>query len=312
MSASTIPVGPRTMVRLAPGADPPTYTRFSVEPVGVTIGGFVHGLDLRQPLDDGAFAELRAALLEWKVLFLREQHLTVAQQAAVAVRFGDVADDHLVISTAADPVDNVVVFTRDAQTVGLENGWHTDGTFRPMPTMGTMLRAIEVPAVGGDTLFADMAAAYDNLSDHVRARIAGLRARHDWSLGGYAGKYAERLEELRAAVPPVEHPVVIRHPDTGRPTLFVNRLFTDCIVGLDRAESDDLLDHLCRHIDLPEVQVRLHWEPGTIALWDNVAVQHYGANDYFPQRRVMARATWFSREHHTLDPAAPRRPNGAP
>ncbi len=251
-----------------------------------------------------AFAELQAALLEWKVLFLREQHLTVEQQAALATRFGDVADDHLVISTAADPVDNVVVFTRDAQTVGLENGWHSDGTFRPMPTMGTMLRAIEVPALGGDTLFADMAAAYDNLTSEVQDRVLRLRARHDWSLGGYAGKYAERLDELRALVPPVEHPVVIAHPATGRPTLFVNRLFTDRILGLEPAESDALLDHLCRHIDLPEVQVRLHWEPGTVAIWDNVAVQHYGANDYFPQRRVMCRATWFSREHRSLAAAA--------
>jgi taurine dioxygenase len=291
------------MVRLAPGLEPPASTRFSVEPVAVTLGGLVHGLDLRD-VDDVAFAELQAALVEWKVLFLRDQHMTVEDQAALATRFGDVADDHLVISTAADPVDNVVVFTRDAQTVGLENGWHSDGTFRPMPTVGTMLRAIEVPALGGDTLFADMAAAYDNLTPDVRARIAGMVARHDWSLGGYAGKYADRLEELRALVPPVEHPVVIAHPDTGRPTLFVNRLFTDRILGLEQAESDALLDHLCRHIDLPEVQVRLHWEPGTVAIWDNVAVQHYGANDYFPQRRVLARATWFSRVHRTLAAAA--------
>jgi taurine dioxygenase len=298
--STTIPVGPRTMVRLAPGREPPEYTRFTVEPVAVTLGGLVHGLDLRAPLDDTTFGELHAALLEWKVLFFREQHLSVAEQAAVAVRFGQLVDDHLVWSSSPDPVDNVVVFTRDAETVGLENGWHSDGTFRPMPAMGTMLRAIEVPPLGGDTLFADMAAAYDNLSDEVRARIAPLSARHDWSLGGYADKYAERLEELRTVVPPVEHPVVIRHPDTGRPTLFVNRLFTDAIVGLDRAESDALLEHLCRHIDLPEVQVRFHWEPGSIAVWDNVAVQHYGANDYFPQRRVMARATWYSRENRTL------------
>jgi taurine dioxygenase len=297
---TTIPVGPRTMVRLAPGLEPPSYRRLSVEPVGVTVGGLVHGVDLREPVDDELFAELRAALLEWKVLFFRDQPITEAQQGALAHRFGDVVDDHLVMSVADDPVENVVVFTRDATTVGLENGWHSDGTFRPMPTVGTILRAIEVPPVGGDTLFADMAAAYDNLPADVRARVAGLRARHDWSLGGYAGKYGERLEELRAAVPPVEHPVVIRHPDTGRPTLFVNRLFTDAIVGLDRDESDALLDLLCRHVDLPEVQVRFRWQPGSIAMWDNVAVQHYGANDYFPARRVMARATFFSRVHRTL------------
>jgi taurine dioxygenase len=303
MSTTAIPVGPRTMVRLAPGLEPPTYTRFTVEPQAVTLGGLIRGLDLREPLDDVAFTELQAALREWKVVFLRDQQLTIEQHAALAHRFGDVANDHLVMTVADDPVDNVVVFTRDAETVGLENGWHTDGTFRPMPTMGTMLRALEVPALGGDTLFADMAAAYDNLTPELQGRIAGRVARHDWSLGGYAGKYADRLEELRALVPPVEHPVVIAHPDTGRPTLFVNRLFTDCIVGLERDESDRLLEHLCRHIDLPEVQVRLHWEPGTVAIWDNIACQHYGANDYFPARRVMCRATWFSRIHRTLGAA---------
>src|SRR5205085_3291276 len=108
------------------------YRRLSVEPVGVTVGGLVHGVDLREPVDDELFAELRAALLEWKVLFFRDQPITEAQQGAFAHRFGDVVDDHLVMSVADDPVENVVVFTRDATTVGLENGWHSDGTFRPM------------------------------------------------------------------------------------------------------------------------------------------------------------------------------------
>jgi taurine dioxygenase len=147
-----------------------------------------------------------------------------------------------------------------------------------------------VPAVGGDTLFADMAAAYDNLDDVTRALVGELTAVHDWSIGAYASKFEERLRELQSQVPPVEHPVAIVHPRTGRPTLFVNRLFTREIAGLAPAASDELLDVLCRQAELPELQCRVHWEPGVVAIWDNVAVQHYGANDYFPQLRVMARA----------------------
>jgi taurine dioxygenase len=138
-----------------------------------------------------------------------------------------------------------------------------------------------------------MAAAYDNLPAELRARVDGLRAVHDWSLGAYADKYGGRVEELRALLPPVEHPGVIDHPITKRRTLFVNRLFTREIRGLAPAESDALLDLLCRQAETPEYQYRFHWEPGSIAFWDNFAVQHYGANDYYPQRRVMARATFF-------------------
>jgi taurine dioxygenase len=276
---------------------PCTPTRFTLVPQAATLGAVVEGVDLRQPCDDELQGELAAALREWKVLFFRDQHLTIEQHAHFAARWGRLTDDTLVATSAPDPVDNVVVFTRDAETVGLENEWHSDGTFRPMPTMGTILRALEVPELGGDTLFADMAAAYDNLPEDVQQRLLGLTAIHDWSIGAYAGKYGDRLAELQAAHPPVEHPVVIRHPETGRPTLFVNRLFTKELRGLPADEGADLLDHLCGMADLPEVQVRFRWAPGSIAMWDNVACNHYGANDYFPHRRVMARTTFFSLTH---------------
>lgn len=292
--------GPREMHRLAPGSAPGRYDRITLTPVGVTLGAVVSGVDLRDTCDDEVFAELRAALAEWKVLFFRDQHLTKQQHADFATKWGDVVDDQMVVKMAPNPVDNLVEFARDAKTPGLENGWHSDGTFRPMPTMGTILRAIEVPPLGGDTMFVDMAAVYDNLPPAIKERIAGRTAIHDWSLGAYATKYGERLAELRATTPPVEHPVVIRHPETGRATLFVNRLFTKEIVGLDPDDSDELLDLLCRYLDLPEFHCRFHWEPGSIAFWDNVACQHYGLNDYFPQRRVMVRATFFSREHTHL------------
>lgn len=283
--------GPRVLDRLAPGAAATVCTRFEIQPIGATIGAEVRGIDLGDPCDAGLFAELDAALHEWKVLFFSDQHLSAGEQARFAAQWGDLIDDQLVTVTHPDPVDNLVVFTRDAHTAGLENEWHTDGTFRVQPTRATVLQALEVPPVGGDTLFADMAAAYDNLEPELKEHVDGLSAIHDWSLGAYAGKYGSRLAEMRAQHPPVEHPVVLAHPDTGRRTLFVNRLFTDRIVGLPPAESDELIDLLCRQAEIPEYQVRMRWRPGAIAFWDNVAVQHYGANDYFPAKRVMARAT---------------------
>lgn len=293
------------MLRLRPAAGPRAttrpsrrdYGRFRIRPVGATLGAQVEGLALSEACNDESVAALSQALLDWKVLFFRDQDLDATQQARIASRFGRLTDDTLVPKTAERPEDDVVVFTRDATTVGLENEWHSDGTFRPMPTMGTMLRAIEVPEIGGDTLFADLAAAYELLPEATKARIARMTAIHDWSIGAYAGKYGDRLDALRSANPPVEHPVVIRHPETKRPTLFVNRLFTREIVGLPTDESDELLDALCGMVDLPEVQVRFRWEPGSVAFWDNIACNHYGANDYHPARRVMARTTFFSRVH---------------
>jgi taurine dioxygenase len=301
--------GDRPMIQVRPSAGPRPlarprrrdYGRLSVRPVGASLGALVEGVDLARPCDEATFESLRELLWDWKVIFFRNQSLDAEGQARFTLRWGRLTDDTLVPKAAERPADNVVVFTRDEKTIALENEWHSDGTFRPMPTMGTMLRAIEVPEAGGDTLFADMAAAHDLLPEALKRRIAGLKAIHDWSLGPYADKYGDRLEALRAANPPVEHPVVIRHPETGRATLFVNRLFTRAISGLPTEEGAELLDALCRMVDLPEIQVRWRWEKDSIAMWDNIACNHYGANDYYPDRRVMARTTFFSHRHHRLE-----------
>src|SRR3954453_1065950 len=168
--------GPMVLRRCAETQPPCTPTRFRLAPVGVTLGAVVEGVDLTQPCDTQLHAELAAALWEWKVLFFRDQDITLEQQGEFGTQWGQPTDDNLVPSTSHTVVDNVVVFTRNATLPGLENEWHTDGTFRPMPTLGTMLRAIEVPAVGGDPLFADMAAAYDNVAEPVRARLGTLTA----------------------------------------------------------------------------------------------------------------------------------------
>jgi len=283
--------GPLTLGRLPDGWEPAIYDRIRLSPCAPTIGAEVEGVDLSKPIDDALFAELDRALLEWKVLFFRDQPIDVETQAALANRWGPLFDDQLVATHRENPVDNLVVFERNEEIRARENEWHCDGTFRAEPPMGTILRAIEVPPLGGDTLFADMAAAYDNLPEALEERVEGLIAVHDWSFGTYSEKYAKRLEELRAAIPPVEHPVVRKHPVTGRKTLFVNRFFTREIVGLPPEESDALIERLSAQAELPELQCRFRWRPGSIAFWDNHAVQHYGANDYWPERRVMARAT---------------------
>jgi taurine dioxygenase len=302
------PAGPKVMRRLVEGSEPLVPTRFTIAPQAPTIGALVEGVDLRAPLDDELFGELDAALAEWKVLFFCDQHLDLDQHAAFAGRWGSVVDDHLILAPPRpNPAESVVVFTRDADTVGLENEWHTDGTFREMPTRATVLRAVEVPPLGGDTAFADMAAAFDNLSAEVRAVALRAGAVHDWSIGAYADKYGTQLDDYRRRVPPVTHPVVIAHPVTGRATLFVNRLFTKELVlapaDAGAYDADALLDLLCRQADVPEYQCRMRWQPGSIAMWDNIAAQHYGVNDYWPNRRTMARATVFGPADWRLRPA---------
>jgi taurine dioxygenase len=153
-----------------------------------------------------------------------------------------------------------------------------------------VLRAIEVPQAGGDTCFADMAAAYDCLPRRVKERIDGRVAVHDFTLPFGIGMDPEKLKEMQARYPAVEHPVVRTHPRTGRRTLFVNAIFTTHIVGLAEEESEELLKLLFKQAAVPEYQVRFKWAPGSIAFWDNRAVQHYAVSDYFPQRRVMERA----------------------
>ncbi len=286
-------VGPRTLQEPATALPSGGPSTFRLVPRGVSLGAEIQGLDLRQPLTAEQRQELSWALDEWKLLIFPEQPLSSAEHAAFAGTWGTLTDDQLGASTELAAEHCVVVFGRDAGTVGSENAWHTDGSFRPVPTAGTTLRAVEVPERGGDTLFADMGAAYDNLSEDVRGRIATLWARHDWSIGYYAQKYEADLPRLRAQTPPVTHPVVIAHPRTGRPTLYVNPLFTACIEGIEPSDSDRLLEELFAPATLPELQFRVHWEPDTLILWDNLALQHYGASDYYPQRRVLARATFF-------------------
>jgi taurine dioxygenase len=289
-------IGPRRLDRVAGGRATPPYRRFGVRPLAPTIGAEIDGVDLAEPLDDELFAELQRALLEWKVLFFRDQSLTRQGQAAFASRWGTLENHpffgHLE-TTPDQPADapEVVRFAKSEAAGGFENLWHADVTWRATPALGAVLRAVEVPEVGGDTLWADMAAAYDNLPEDLQARIDGLDAEHDWVPSFGLGMDEATRDRLRGAFPPVVHPVVATHPRTGRRTLFVNRIFTTRILGVEPDESDALLARLCAQADVPEYQCRFRWTPGAVAFWDNHATQHYAASDYYPARRVMERVS---------------------
>lgn len=173
---------------------------------------------------------------------------------------------------------------------GVENNWHSDVTWREAPSLGSILRAIEIPATGGDTLFANMEAAYDGLSPKLQEWVCGLTAVHDIARV-FAKRLGRSLEELHEKYPPQRHPVVRTHPETGRRSIYVNTGFTSHIEGLTRKESDWLLEHLYSQAARPEYQCRFVWQPNSIAFWDNRAAQHYAASDYFPAVRVMERVT---------------------
>ncbi len=280
--------GPQVAARVPEDWVDEPYTRFDVRPKSPTIGAEIVGADLAT-LDDETFADLHRALLEWKVLFFRDTGLDPESHAALGARWGEL--EHHPFLTNRDDQPIVVRFEKGEQQSGYENVWHSDVSWRAVPSLGSLLRAVEVPETGGDTLWADMGAAYDCLTDDVKAQIEGLDAVHDWIDTFGALMSDEEREAIRQDFPPSVHPVVRTHPETGRKTIYVNGIFTTHLVGLDPVEGDRLLEHLCRQADYPEYQCRWTWSPGDLAIWDNRATQHYATSDYAPQRRVMERIT---------------------
>jgi taurine dioxygenase len=264
------------------------YTAFEPRPLTPTIGAELIGIDLGADLSDAAIGEVRRALLQYKVVFFRDQAITRRQHLDFARRFGPL---EIHPATPREQEDREILrIEHGPDSRGRENNLHSDVTWRAEPSLGSILRAIEIPPVGGDTLFCDMAAAFDGLSAEMKRFITGLTAVHDIARV-FAGRLGKSAEDLHAKFPPVEHPVVRTHPETGRPLIYVNVGFTDRIVGLSRPESDALLAHLYRQAETPEYQCRFRWAPNSIAFWDNRACQHYAASDYFPERRVMERVT---------------------
>lgn len=281
-----IEFGPK---RLRLGVDdgvPASYEHLRLEPVTPYIGAEISGVDLAAPTP-AQIDELRRALLDWKVLFFRDQqHLAAEQHRDFAAHWGELEVHPLL---AQGEIPEVVRFDRGQENPGTENIWHVDVSWQHRPPLGSVLRAIDVPAAGGDTLWSDMGNAYEALPEKIKERIDGLTATHDFTPTFGLGMAPDKLAEMQAKYPPQHHPVVRTHPDTGRKMLFVNGLFTTAIDGVDPEEGRELLRLLLDQVAMPDFQVRLRWAPGTVAFWDNRATQHYACSDYFPHRRVMER-----------------------
>jgi taurine dioxygenase len=274
-----------------------TFERFSVSPLTPRIGAEIEGVDLGRDLPEDTVAEIRRALLTYKVIFFRDQDITPEQHIAFARRFGDL---EIHPSTPADQPNPEVFHLRpvnwargdSAAPAKRHSGadvWHSDVTWRACPSLGSILRGRIIPEVGGDTLWSDMVAAYEGLSPAMREWVCTLTAVHDGSI--FATLKGQPASEFHKMFPPQEHPVVRTHPETGERALYVNSVFTTHIKGLAKKESDWLLDHLCAQAAIPEYQCRFRWRENSIAFWDNRSCQHYAAADYAPAMRHMERVT---------------------
>jgi len=251
-------------------------------------GAEVLGVDLSRPLDDVQIDALRSALAEHCVLFFRNQKMTPEQQKAFGRRFGEL---HLHPAwprlLEGHPEIMEIYADADSKRIAGED-WHSDVSCDPEPPLGTILYMLEVPAEGGDTLFASMYAAYEALSKPMQRMLEGMTALHDGETT-YRGRY-EGMQEA-ASYPSAEHPVIRTHPVSGRKALFVNRIFTRRILQLEKHESDAVLEMLFRLVETPELQCRFRWQPGSVAFWDNRCAQHHALWDYYPQRRRGLRVT---------------------
>jgi taurine dioxygenase len=264
-----------------------------IVPVTVEIGAEVRGIDLRKPLGSARVSELKDAFARHLVLFFRDQDLTPEEHLAFARQLGEVEPEHMGPRHERHP--EIMILDQVNPRGQGADFWHTDNTYMERPPLGSILRAVELPTVGGDTLFASTYAAWEALSAPMREFLAGLRAVHDVTRmflkvvrDGNAG--TSDVAEMQRKHPPVEHPVARTHPVTGRKALYVNSNFISHFVGLSQAESDVLLRMLFEHVRTPDFQCRLRWEPGTLALWDNRCVLHYAVPDYC-ERRLMHRIT---------------------
>jgi alpha-ketoglutarate-dependent taurine dioxygenase len=259
----------------------------TVRPLQPTIGAEISGVDLRAPLSDGVRDQIKAAILDYKVVFFRDQELTREQHAAFAARFGrlydDYPNDHRADTAVAPAVHQIAAENFKKYKGIVDQTWdpyHSDTSWRLVPSWGAVLRAVHVPEAGGDTIWVDAGLAYDNLADDVKERLEGLHAIHD---------YQSALQRIGLDYPLVAHPVVRVHRETGKKILWVDYSKKPSIVGLDQDENKELLTLIIDQYKKPEYQVRFNWRPGSIAFWDNRAAVHYGVRNYGDFPRLLER-----------------------
>lgn len=272
-----------------------------IEQLTCSIGAELSGVSLRDAAyDDGLFAQIRQYLLQHKVLFLRDQDFSRADHVAFARRFGEL-EDHPVAGSDPDHPGLVRIYKDlTSPPEHYENSYHCDATWRVAPPMGCVLRCIETPAVGGDTIWVNMVQAYADLPESVKQQISSLRASHSIESSFGAAMTQEKRHALKAMYPDAEHPVVRIHPETGEKVLFVNAFATHFVnfhnpvnvkFGQDYAPgAATLLNYLIGRAAIPEYQVRWRWQKNSVAIWDNRSTQHYAVQDYWPAVRKMERA----------------------
>lgn len=263
------------------------------------IGVEVTGIDLAQSLDAEILEALRSALVSQGVIFFRDQNLSTDQQVELSRRFGHVpkVPDGPFLVHEDNPF--VSVLANDENRPPTVNNWHSDNTFYREPDFASVLYAAELPETGGDTVWSSTDAAYQGLSAGMQRYLDGLTAVHDFMKLYerpvksilWEGEREQLMRKQAEDHPPVRHPVIRTHPETGRKTIFVNRSFTRHIVELSEAESRHILEFLFEHVEIPEYQVRFNWRQGSVAIWDNRCTQHYAVADYYPRVRRMHRVT---------------------
>jgi len=278
--------GPRYKHTVGEGAPYETITVDKLTPI---IGAEIGGIDLRSAPSNRQLDELNRALAENLVIFFRDQSLSSEQHLAFGRLFGELHFHPAAPHIAGHP-ELLKIHADKNSTRANGEEWHSDVSCEPEPPMGSILHIRECPPKGGDTLFANMYAAYDALSDRMKGYLDGLTAIHDGE-HVFRGMYASLGVKDKPAYPRAEHPVVRTHPVTGRRLLFVNRTFTTRLLGVPRDESDAILDYLCQHAANPLFQCRFRWQPNSIAFWDNRCAQHHAMWDYWPHTRSGARVT---------------------
>jgi len=271
-----------------------SYRHFDTVPVSPAIGAELLGIDLSQDLSDEAIDEIRQALLDHLVIFFRNQSVTPSQQIAFSQRFGELSF-YPFVSGLPDYPEIVEVRKEPDETTNFGGLWHTDTSYLPIPPLGSLLYALEVPPSGGDTLFANMYMAYDALSDTMKDLLVGLHGVNSAERGSAASTRVDRIRDnpkkANEIVTTATHPLVRTHPETGRKALYCSDAHTMHIEGMTLEESQPILRHLYRQQQRPEFSCRFQWTPGALAFWDNRAAQHNALNDYHGHRRVMHRVT---------------------
>ena len=266
---------------------------FKVNRLSPNIGAELLNIDLKQNLDNQIKQKIYEALLVYKVIFFRNQNLTTEEHLNFAKNFGELEIHPFAPHKKGFP--EVLNITHNEKNKGKENTWHSDVTWRQKPSLGSILRMIEGPSVGGDTLFSDMCMAYEGLSEDIKERLNGAIAVHDFANFRKAlikgGKTEQEIEAFNKKFPNPEHPVIRTHPDTNKKVIYVNKAFTQYIKGWGKDESRSMLDFLYAQAAIPEYQCRFSWEKDSIAFWDNRSCQHYAVSDYWPNVRKVERVT---------------------